>query len=115
MSASAPYVKHSFSSKAAAETVKPVVKTLEQRVLDVIKRCPDGCTDEEIYFEFIRGAALDYPKESTVRARRVRLVEIGSVVAAKTDDAAPGDIAYIEIPVTRKTRSGRNAQVWVAA
>lgn len=100
-----PYQQHSEPSRAAAATIKP--KTMERRVYDVIKNAgPNGRTDEEIYRTFLVDLSEGYVKESTLRARRVRLVDLGQVKPA-TDECGT---CY----VTRPTESGRKAQVWVA-
>lgn len=98
-----PYQTHSEPSKQAAEAIRERVETLEEGVLNYIKACGDqGATDEEIFASFPRNA-----KESTLRARRVRLVQLGKVVAAFDHEA--------NCPFTRRTFSGRQAQIWVAA
>jgi hypothetical protein len=100
-----PYQKHSEPSREAAVAMTTAQKSMETKVLDIIKGKEDGQTDEEVYFT-IQQSGLVWTKESTVRARRVRLVELGLVRPMMRDATTFA---------TRKTRSGRNAQVWVAA
>ena len=94
----APYVRNSETSKAAAQAVKPSAETLRQRLLACLRLHPDGMTDEEMQ------DALQM-QGSTQRPRRIELVNMGMV--------EPSETAWRD-PVTRKTRSGRLAQVWVA-
>lgn len=85
---------HSPTSLAAAEHAEPKSATLRRVVLDYIRsQGRDGATDEQV-----QNALAMNP--STQRPRRVELVEGGFVV----DSGG-----------TRKTASGRNAVVWVAA
>lgn len=79
------------TSRAAAAAVKPITGRARQRVYAAI-RTSGGLTDEEI------GDRLDM-NLSTVRPRRVELVESGHVRDSK---------------LRRETRSGRSAIVWVA-
>jgi hypothetical protein len=87
-----PYVKGSATSHAAAESMKPHARTIRQRVYEyILSRGGFGCTDEEVI------AALGV-SPSTARPRRGELVQMGAV--KKTGD-------------TRRTRSGRQAAVYV--
>lgn len=85
------YQRHSLTSLAAAEAIKPSVTALQARVLAYIKLL-GGATDEELQ----RGLQLN---PSTQRPRRIELVEKGMV----RDSGR-----------TRKTASGRNAVIWEA-
>ena len=90
---SAPYQKHSPTSKAAAHAIEPKSHTLRRKVLDFIKVAPRyGATDEEIQI------ALEM-EGSTERPRRIELLEQGLI-----KDSGK----------TRETRKGRQATVWVA-
>lgn len=81
---------HSTTSREAAAEIVPVAGGLRRRVLDFIQaRGAAGATDEEI----ANGLGLN---PSTARPRRVELVRAGLVAKAGT----------------RKTASGRNADVW---
>lgn len=109
-----PYQKHSGPSRDAATFVAPVVKSLEQRVFEVIAKAGNfGLTDEEVYILLASYDRDRVTKESTIRARRVRLCELGKVTPKMSNEGFPGTESLL--PVTRKTQSGRNAQVWIAA
>lgn len=89
----APYQKHSRTSRDAAKAIEPDLNRLEQEVLDFIrKQGVRGATDEEVQ----RGLDMN---PSTQRPRRVDLVKYGLVVAAE---------------MKRRTTRGRKAQVWRA-
>jgi transcription initiation factor IIE alpha subunit len=87
-----PCQRHSPTSRQAAESVRPHLGALQQRVLDFI-RDRGGATDNEI----IAGTGLS---GSTVRPRRIELVQRGLVV---------------DCGETRATETGRKAVVWRAA
>jgi hypothetical protein len=89
---SPPYQVHNETSRLAAQSIAPAAGTLRARVLAVIEAAPGGLTDEE-------GMTASGIGPSTYRPRRVELWEAGLVHQAGT----------------RLTRSGRSAQVWVAA
>lgn len=89
-----PAQRHSETSMAAAEAIRPSAATLRMKVLGfIVARGGDGATDEEVQ------AALRL-EGSTQRSRRVELVDAGLV----KDSGA-----------TRATRKGRRAAVWIAA
>lgn len=89
---SPPYVKHSKTSQAAAEAIKPHLGRLEAQVYRYIRAKGEwGSTDEE-------GILLTALAGNTYRPRRIRLAELG----------------YIETVGKRPTRSGRQAEVWAA-
>lgn len=89
-----PAQRHSETSMAAAEAIRPSAATLRMKVLGfIVARGGDGATDEEVQ------AALRL-EGSTQRPRRVELVDAGLV---KHSGA------------TRATRKGRRAAVWIAA
>ena len=87
----APFVRHSATSREAAEFIAEDAPTLRKRVFECIKTSgAQGMTDEELqYFCNMDG--------STERPRR-RELEIAGLV--------------IDSGLTRKTRSGRAATVW---
>lgn len=85
------FVRHSDTSSAAAESIKPSAGTLRAKVLDCIVRS-SGVTDEEIATRLVMNP-------STARPRRLELVEMGLVKDS-------GE--------RRKTRAGRASVVWVA-
>ena len=90
--ANPPFQGHSPTSRAAAQQIASPARSLKSRVHDFIARRGDsGCTDEEIQI------ALEM-NPSTQRPRRVDLVRDGV-----GEDSGR----------QRKTRSGRNATVWV--
>lgn len=88
----APYVKGSETSRAAAESIRPHVNAQQAEVLRIIRTAGSaGMTDEEIIKTGVASA-------NAVRPRRVEL-------AAKKLIVRVGK---------RKTTAGRMAQVWVA-
>lgn len=96
------------TSRAAAAAVRDSAATLRQRVLDYLRsRGRQGATDEEIQL------ALGMPG-NTQRPRRQELERAGLVLPLRSPGNAPGS-APGDAYVTRATRSGRQAQVWVAA
>ena len=87
-----PYQRHSTTSRDASRQIVPNQGSLKAIVHNYIKSCGTrGCTDEEAQIE------LDM-NPSTQRPRRVELVRDGMVIDSGRQ---------------RKTRSGRNATVWV--
>lgn len=87
-----PYQRTSQTSHDAAISMRPHSESLRVRVLRAIEGAlPVGITDQELS-TFLK---LD---ENTVRPRRVELVKAG----------------LIESCGTRPTKSGRQANVWVA-
>lgn len=88
------YQRHSDTSQAAALSIELNANTLRALVYAFIKRADlRGATDEEICDALRLGG-------NTGRPRRVELVEGGLVRDSSN---------------RRRTRSGRNAVVWVAA
>jgi hypothetical protein len=88
-----PCQRHSVTSREAADAIKPDASELRRRVLAYLRgRGEDGATDEEMQ------TGIPMPA-NTERPRRCELVEMGSVVDSGRK---------------RRTRSGRNAVVWVA-
>lgn len=85
------FVRKSATSESAAEGMRGSAATLRAKVLALLRSQPNGLTDEEMQ------QALGM-NPSTQRPRRIELVTAGFVI----DSGA-----------TRKTRSGRNAVVWV--
>ena len=89
-----PFQPHSETSREAAEAIKPKRGTLQRRVFAFIEsRGVSGATDEEIQL----GLELN---GSTVRPRRGELAQRRLIVQSGK---------------TRKTKSGRNATVWVVS
>lgn len=89
-----PHVQGSDTSREAAESMEPHAGTLEARVLEAIRfSCSAGLTDDEV--EQLLGLS-----HQTTSARRRALVIRGLVKDSGR---------------RRKTRSGRNATVWIAA
>jgi hypothetical protein len=80
------------TSRAAAESIKPTAGTLRALVLDFLKACSDGATDEQMQ------QALNMAG-NTQRPRRQELETMGLI--RKTDK-------------TRATSSGRQAVIWEA-
>ncbi len=91
----APYQRHSETSRAAAESIKPHRGPMHEKILRLLKMMDewDGATDEQMQ------AALKM-KESTQRPRRRELQLWGDV---------------IDSGKTRPTASGRMAVVWKLA
>lgn len=88
-----PAQRHSATSRAAADAIEASVPRLRRLVLNHLRRCPDGSTDEEGI------AALSLPP-NTYRPRRIELTAAGMV----RDSGR-----------TRRTVAGRKAVVWEAA
>ena len=89
---SPPAQEHSITSRLAAIAAKPKAGTQRQRVLAMLQCLPAGATDEEMQI------ALKM-NPSTQRPRRIELVAAGLA-----QDSG----------ITRTTRSGRRAVVWVS-
>ena len=89
-----PAVAGSDTSQAAATAIRKDAPTLRQRVLAELRKVAHlgGLTDEEMQVRLDMNA-------STQRPRRVELVQAGLVKDSGT---------------RARTRSGRNAVVWVA-
>lgn len=88
-----PYQQHSETSRRAAKQAKAKAPTEREKVLAYFRKQGErGATDDECQ----QALGMD---PSTQRPRRVELWRARLVVGT---------------PVTRPTRSGRAAQVWVA-
>lgn len=85
-----PAVRHSATSKAAAEQIKKAIGPLHKVILEHLKNCPEGATDEEMQFNLRMPANTQRP-----RRRELQLAEL-------IEDSG----------TTRPTRSGREAVVW---
>lgn len=92
MSRTLPFVSGSVTSLAAAESMKPASSTYRRLVLQVLRQHPLGLTDEEI-------VGLTGLNPSTARPRRIELLTMGAIRDSGT---------------TRKTKSGRQATVWLS-
>jgi len=91
--ARAPSVNGSATSAAAADSLGPAtLNAMQRRVLDLLQATPEGLTDEEM----ARRLGMN---PSTQRPRRIELARRGLVVTCGT----------------RRTASGRNADVWRVA
>ena len=89
----APAVRGSLTSAQAADSLAPkTLNVLQRRVLAVLEANPQGLTDEEMQTRLGMNP-------STQRPRRIELARRGLVVTCGT----------------RKTSSGRNADVWRCA
>jgi hypothetical protein len=88
-----PCVSHSETSKEAAKKIKPVTGELHNRIMDFLDDHPEGATDEQL-IDLLGIAA------NTLRPRRRELQ-----LAEKIKDSG----------LTRLTKSGRNATVWIKA
>jgi len=88
-----PYVDESETSKQAADLIEPKASALLGKVLAFLRNKGEyGATDEEMQDQ------MPIPP-STQRPRRIDLVNRGLVM---------------DSGLTRKTKAGRNAVVWVA-
>jgi hypothetical protein len=88
----APHQAHSATSRDAAVSILPEVKTLRGKVLKALYyRGEEGMTDEELQLALAMNP-------STERPRRVELCE---------------RLLVFESNETRRTKSGRSARVWV--
>lgn len=89
----APSARGSVTSAQAADSLGPaMLNALQRKVLELLRATPEGLTDEEVQ------RRLDM-NPSTQRPRRIELARRGLVVTCGT----------------RKTSSGRNADVWRVA
>ena len=88
-----PYQRHSKTSLDAADSVKEKTPALRKRIRQWLRE-HGPATDEEIIDAF--GGPTH---ASSIRPRRVELVQLGSV---------------FDTNVTKKTRSGRSAVLWEA-
>ncbi len=86
----APFVRHSATSEAAARSIKVNAGTYRAQVYDYLIWCQNGATDEQMQMGIPMGA-------STQRPRRVQLVADGLV----RDSGRKA-----------KTSSGKAAVVW---
>lgn len=90
------------TSKAAAEAIAPTAATLRAKVLAFIRECGErGATDEEIQNALDMVGNTERPRRGELSAAML----IGQVWVTSDGTAAP---------LTRKTRSGRQAVVWRA-
>lgn len=88
-----PFQRHSPTSRAAAEQIKPRVGPLHRQILDMLARGGAGATDEQMQ------CILNMPA-NTQRPRRRELQQAGLVV---------------DSGITWATTSGRKAVVWMLA
>jgi hypothetical protein len=92
-----PAQRHSPTSVAAAEAIRPATGRLRMAVLEYLRSCgQNGATDDEMQ-DALNGTLGMGP--STQRPRRIELVEAGLVADSGR---------------TRLTKAGRKAVVWVA-
>jgi hypothetical protein len=88
----APAARGSITSAQAADSLGPAtLNAMQRRVLELLQATPEGLTDEEMQ----RRLGMN---PSTQRPRRIELARRGLIVTGGT----------------RKTASGRNADVWKA-
>lgn len=89
----APAARGSITSAQAADSLGPAtLNAMQRRVLELLQATPEGLTDEEMQKRLGMNP-------STQRPRRIELAGRGLVIEAGT----------------RKTASGRNANVWRVA
>ena len=92
-----PYQRHSLTSLEAALSMQPHLHRMEKQILNLITDSiileegnkEDGWTDDELIRQFDTQSA---------RPRRIRLVQLGLLK---------------DSGLTRKTRTGRKATVWI--
>jgi len=88
----APAARGSITSAQAADSLGPAtLNAMQRRVLELLQATPEGLTDEEMQKRLGMNP-------STQRPRRIELARRGLIVTGGT----------------RKTASGRNADVWKA-
>ncbi len=85
--------RHSPTSRAAAVQIKKAIGPMHELILEHLKTCPEGATDEEMQF------TLRMPA-NTQRPRRRELQRAGLIA---------------DSGMTQSTRSGRQAVVWILA
>lgn len=96
MDPAAPFVRSSMTSLEAALAIEPHLEPLEGRVMGILADFGgSGCTDEELLAAY--HSWHGYRLASTIRARRIKLVQKGLVEDSGT---------------VRKGASGRNMTVW---
>ena len=89
----APAVNGSATSAKAADSLTPgTLNAMQRRVLELLAATPEGLTDEEMQLRLGMNP-------STQRPRRIELMRMGLVQRAGT----------------RRTSSGRSADVWRVA
>lgn len=95
-----PHVRHSTTSLEAAEDIAPRVNALQARILETVRRAPNGLTRDEI--ELVTGLP------HTTASARVRELFLKGLLETRMDYATGKSIR-------RTTRSGKNAEVCFAA
>ena len=96
---SPPHVRHSSTSEAAAEAIKPKVNALQAQILGVVRNAPYGLTRDEI--EEVTGLP------HTTSSARVRELFLKGLLETRIDPETG-------ISDRRPTRSGRQAEVCFA-
>ena len=91
-----PHVRHSSTSQAAAEAIKPKVNALQRQVLKAVREATDGLTRDEI--EIVTGLP------HTTSSARVRELFLKGMLETRVDCTT--GISY-----RRPTRSGKMAEV----
>lgn len=89
----------------AKELVPPKTTALQARILSFIRSCGTiGSTSEEA--EVTLGLPHQTVSARLTELQRERLIRKATRPGTRMDEAP--------VPVKRKTRTGRNAQVWIA-
>lgn len=91
-----PHVRHSSTSKAAAEAIAPKVNALQRQILEAVSKASNGLTRDEI--EQVTGLP------HTTSSARVRELFLKGLLKTRVDRAT--GISY-----RRPTRSGKMAEV----
>ena len=94
-----PHVRHSSTSEAAANSIKPSAGSLQRRILDLVQQHPGGLTRDEV--EAVTGLS-----HQTASARCRELVLLGRL-ETRIDPATGRSFR-------RPTRSGRTAEILFA-
>jgi hypothetical protein len=95
-----PHVRHSSTSEAAAEAIKPKVNALQAQILGVVRNAPYGLTRDEI--EQITGLP------HTTSSARVRELFLKGLLETRINPET--GISY-----RRPTRSGKMAEICFVA
>jgi predicted transcriptional regulator len=91
-----PHVRHSPTSREAADFIAPKVSNLQEKILNLVANSPNGLTRDEI--EELTGLP------HTTSSARVRELFLKGMLETRTDEKTGTSIR-------RPTRSGRQAEV----
>lgn len=97
---SPPHVRHSSTSAAAAEAIRPKVNALQRQILEVVRSAPYGLTRDEIEIQ----TGLPH----TTSSARVRELFLKGLLETRVNRET--GLSY-----RRPTRSGKMAEICFAA